>query len=400
MPQIKRKNLVVGAGFSGAVIAERLANILKEDVLVIDKNPYTGGVCHDYKDKTGITIQEFGSHIFHTNFEYIWKYINKFTKFNTYMHKVSASIDGKETPIPVNFNTIYDIFSPSFAKKLEDKLIKKYGYNNKISILEFKTKPFLWDKDLDFLASYIYEKLFIHLEKKQWNMQPYDISPALAYKVFIKTNKDDRYFEDKYQGIPLNGYSKLIENLLHNENIKILTGVDFKSIDTNGFDRIFYKGPIDEFFEYKYGVLGYRSAHFEFLECDTEYYQKSAVANYPNDYDFIRIHEFKHYLNEKSCKKINAKEYVSDFILGNNSVQNKRCYPVLNTKNKKMYKLYKDEAKKVKNIYFLGRLGDFKNYTIDESIKRALEVFNSIKYENAEPLVSALYEDPKEAVKD
>ncbi len=400
MPQGKKKNLVVGAGISGAAIAERIANILNENVLIIDKNPNIGGVCFDYKDTTGITIQKYGSHIFHTNLEYIWKYINKFTKFNTYMHTVSAIVDSKEVPMPANLNTICDIFSPSFAKKLEDKLIKKYGYNNKISILEFKTKPLFWDKDLDFLANYIYEKLFIHLEEKQWNIRPCDITPALAFKIFIVTNRNNGYFEDKYQGVPKKGYSKLIENMLGNENIKILTGVDFKNIDTQGIDRIFYTGPIDEFFDYKYGVLGYRSAHFELEEENVEYYQKNAVVNYPNNYGFTRIHEFKHYLREKSNKTIIAKEYISDFILGIDNNKNNRSYPILNTKNKKIYKLYKDEAKKLNNVYFLGRLGDFKNYTIDESIKRALEVFNSIKYEAPAPLVSALYEDKQETVKD
>ena len=154
-----KKNLVVGAGFSGAVMAERLASVLGEDVLVIDKNNHLGGVSFDYKEG-GINVSKFGSHIFHTNYDFIWKYLNRFSKFNTYIHKVSAFVDGNFLNIPFNLNSIYQIFPPALAKRLENKLLNKYGYNAKIPVVDFKTKSFIWDRDLDFLASYIYENIF------------------------------------------------------------------------------------------------------------------------------------------------------------------------------------------------------------------------------------------------
>lgn len=369
----KKKNLVVGAGFSGAVIAERLANIMDEDVLVIDKNSFLGGESFDYKDKSGIMVQKFGSHIFHTNYEYIWKYLNKFSKFNMYIHKENAFIEGNEANIPFNLNSVYKVFPKKLAARLEDKLVRKYGFSTDIPILDFKTKPFFWDRELDFLASYIYENVFIHYADKKWGTKKHKIDIS----VFV--NRDDRKYKDKYQGIPNSGYTKLIENILNHKNIKILPEVDFKNIDTTGFDRIFYTGSIDEFFDYKFGVLQYRSANFEIEEINTEFYQKTGVVNYPNNYEFLKIHEFKHYGCEKTDRTIIAKEYVSDFVLDSKCRKNNRAYPVLNNKNLEIYKLYKNEARKFKDVYFLGRLGDFMDYSMDNAIKRALEVFETIR---------------------
>lgn len=371
----KKKNLVVGTGFSGAIIAERLSNIMDEDVLIIDKNPFLGGESFDYRDKSGITVHKFGSHIFHTNYEYIWKYLNKFSKFIPYIHKEAALVEGVKTGIPFNLNSIYEVFPKNLAFKIENKLIKKYGYGAKIPLLDFKIKPFFWwDRDLDFLANYVYEHIFIHFARKKWDTK--DCNAAICP---VYASRDDRKFDDKYQGIPNNGYSKLIENILNHKNIKILLEVDFKNIDTSGFDRIFYTGSIDEFFDYKFGMLQYRSANFEIEEINTEFYQKTGVVSYPNNFDFLKIHEFKHYGQEKTDKTIIAKEYVSDFKFDSKSRKNNRTYPVLNNKNLAIYKQYKNEAKKFKDMYFLGRLGDFRNYSMDEAIKRALEVFETIR---------------------
>ncbi len=371
---LKKKNLIVGAGFSGAVMAQKLADTLNEDVLVIDKAPNLAGACYDY-DKNNIKIHKFGSHIFHTNYEYIWKYLNKFSKFNTYMHKNGALIDGISVTLPFNLNTINKIFPKIFASKLEYKLMNKYQYSAKIPIIDFKRKVF-WDKDFDFLANYIYQNTFFNQAQKQWNSRSFEIEPDCVSKISVFISKDDRYYQDKFQGVPKDGYTKLIENILNHKNIKILTSTDYKDINIGSFDRIFYTGPIDEFFDYKYGVLEYRSAYFDFIDIDKEFYQLYGVMNYPNNYDFVKIHEFKHYMDKKTDNTIIAKEYVKDFILG----ENERFYPILNEKNIKIYKKYKNEAKKLDNIYFLGRLGDFKNYEIDKAIKRAFELFDAIKF--------------------
>ena len=383
-----KKNLVVGAGFSGAVMAERLASVLGEDVLVIDKNNHLGGVSFDYKEG-GINVSKFGSHIFHTNYDFIWKYLNRFSKFNTYIHKVSAFVDGNFLNIPFNLNSIYQIFPPALAKRLENKLLNKYGYNAKIPVVDFKTKSFIWDRDLDFLASYIYENIFTGQYEKQSGGLRDILKFFEASKISVFVSKDDRFYQSRYQGTPKDGYTKLIENILNHKNSRVLTGTDFKTVDTEGFDRVFYTGSIDEFFDYKYGVLGYRSSNFEFEEINTEKYQNTAVVNYPNDYDFIKIHEFKHYSFEKIKNTIIAKEYPADYI----SDKNERLYPILSDRNLNILKQYKDESKKLDNVYFLGRLGDFKYYSMDSAVKRALELFDSVKF-------NSIFECSKQQIED
>lgn len=368
--QKKKKNLIAGCGLSGAVLAERLASISDEDVLIVDKNSHLGGMVFDYNDDE-ILVSKFGLHIFHTNFEYVFKYLNRFSNFIPHIHFETAFVEGKFINTPFNLNSICDVFPKNLALRLQDKLVKKYGWGKKVSVFDIKTKPLFWDKDLDFLASYIYENLYVHYAGKKWDRGDFDTSCA-----FVQTDRDNRVFKDKYQGVFEGGYAKLIENILNHKNIKILLDVDFKNIDTTGFDRIFYTGSIDEFFDYKFGALQYRSARFEISHLDVEYYQKTGVVRYPNNFDFIKVHEFKHYLNKKTNKTVIAGEYVEDFVPNSDK---QRFYPILNKKNIEIFKRYKTEAKALKDVYFLGRLGDFKNYSMDCAIKRALEVFEGVR---------------------
>ena len=286
------------------------------------------------------------------------------------MHKEAALAEGNFISLPFNLNSIYNVFPKKLAERLENKLIKKYGWGEKVSILDIKTKPFFWDKDLDFLASYIYENVFIHYANKKWDRRDLDLS-----NVCVHINRDDRAFNDKYQGIFKEGYTKLIENILNHKNIKILLDVDFKNIDASGFDRIFYTGSIDEFFDYKFGQLPYRSVNFKFETYDKEYYQSNACVNYPCNYDFTRIHEYKYYLDDKSDKTVIAKEYSEFYEQG----KNERYYPIPKDENVQLYQKYLSEADKLENVYFLGRLGDYKYYDMDKAILRALEVFEEVE---------------------
>lgn len=366
------KNLVVGAGFSGAVIANLIANKLEEDVLVIDKKNHIAGNCYDYRDKNGIMIHKYGSHIFHTSNEKVWSFLKQFTDFNTYMHKVIGYIDGIETHIPFNFNTLYDVFPETLSKRLEEKLLEKFEINSKVPILEFQKQD---DEDLKFLANYVYEKIFLHYTTKQWGVSPNEVDGAVTARVPVYLSKDDRYFQDKYQGIPLEGYTKVIKKMLSHKKIKIKLNTDFKKFKTKNYKRIFYTGPIDEFFDYEFGQLPYRSVNFKFEEYEKEFYQSNACINYPCNYDFTRIHEYKHYLNDNSPKTVIAKEYSEFFELG----KNERYYPIPKDENKALYNKYLEKSKNLKNIYFLGRLGDYQYYDMDKAIARALEVFNSIE---------------------
>ncbi|MBE7712412.1 MAG: UDP-galactopyranose mutase [Cyanobacteria bacterium SIG26] len=364
-------NLVVGCGVSGAVIANLLAEIAGEKVVIIDKKDHVAGNCYDYRDENGIMIHKYGSHIFHTNSEKVWNYLKKFTDFNTYMHKVIGVIDGIETHIPFNFNTLYDVFPKSFAKKLEDKLLDIFELNTKVPILEFQKQD---DDDLKFLADFVYEKIFLHYTTKQWGVSPKEVDGAVTARVPVYLSMDNRYFQDKYQGIPLDGYTKVVEKMLTHDNIEIRLNTDFAQLKGQKFKRIFFTGSIDEFFDYKYGQLPYRSVNFKLETHNKEYYQSNACVNYPCNYDFTRIHEYKYYLDDRSEKTVIAKEYSENFELG----KNERYYPIPKDENTQLYERYLQETKNIENVYFLGRLGDYKYYDMDKAILRALELFEEI----------------------
>jgi len=209
--------LVVGTGLSGSIIAERIANVLKKEVLVVDRRNHIGGNIYDYKDKNNIIIHKYGPHAFHTNNKKVWDYLSQFTEWQIYFHKVLAVVDGIKIPLPFNLNSIYRLFSANQALKLEEKLIKVFGYNAKIPILKLKKTK---DKDLQFLANYIYEKVFLGYTTKQWNLKPEELDESVTSRVPIYISRDDRYFQDKYQGIPADGYTKMVENILDDKLIK------------------------------------------------------------------------------------------------------------------------------------------------------------------------------------
>ena len=373
---MSQTNIIVGSGFSGSTMARLIAEKLDEKVVVVDKKDHIAGNSYDYRDENGIMIHKYGSHIFHTNNEKVWSFLKQFTDFNTYMHEVVGILDGIEAQIPFNFTTLYQIFPETLAKRLEEKLLKKFDYNKKVPILEFQKQD---DEDLKFLAEYVYEKIFLNYTTKQWGVSPKDVDGAVTARVPVYLSKDNRYFQDKYQGIPLEGYAKLVEKMLDYPNIEVILDKDFAEFKKENSDlvknaRIFYTGSIDEFFDYKFGKLPYRSVNFKFETHNREFYQTHACINYPNNYDFTRIHEYKHYLNDKSEKTVIAKEYSEFFELG----KNERYYPIASEENAKLYQKYLDEAKNLKDVYFFGRLGDYKYYNMDLAVARAIELFEEV----------------------
>lgn len=375
---MSKLNIIVGAGFSGATIANLIADKLNEKVIIIDKKDHIAGNSYDYRDENGIMIHKYGSHIFHTNNEKVWKFLKNFTDFNTYMHSVVGILDGIEAQIPFNFHTLYQVFPVTMAKRMETKLLDAFPYNTKVPILEFQKQD---DDDLKYLANYVYEKIFLNYTTKQWGVSPKDVDGAVTARVPVYLSLDDRYFQDKYQGIPLEGYSAVVEKMLAHKNIEVILNTDFETFkkqNSNILDsentRIFYTGSIDEFFNYKYGQLPYRSVHFKMETYEQEFYQSHACINYPNNYDFTRIHEYKHYLNDKSDKTVIAKEYSEFFELG----KNERYYPIASPENAALYEKYLNEAKELNNVYFFGRLGDYKYYNMDLAIARAIELFESL----------------------
>lgn len=368
--------LIVGAGISGSVLANLIADRLDEEVLIIDRREHIAGNCFDYlASDENITVHKYGPHIFHTNNKEVWDYLSNFTKWHYFYLKPNVMIEGNRVSLPFTLKTLRELFSQSMAERIENKLITKYGYGVKVPILDFQKSE---DKDLNFIGKFVYENVFKNYTIKQWGLKPEEIDASVTARVPIYISNDARYFQDKYQAIPLKGYTKLIENILNHKNIKVELNTNYKDFPKNEikeFKAVFYTGAIDEYFDYQYGELPYRSLKFDIRTIDKEYYQKSVVTNYPNDYDFTRITEHKYFLDEKSNNTIISVEYPQAFSLG----KNERYYPINNEKNEKLYNKYLRESKKLKNLYFFGRLGDYKYYNMDLAVERVFELFEKLK---------------------
>lgn len=373
--------LIVGAGFAGSVIAERIANVLNEKVLIIEKRNHIGGNCYDYKDNNGILIHKYGPHLFHTDYKEVFDYLSNFTDWHVYHHRVLAFIDGKKVPIPFNLNTLYMVFPEILARRIEEKLLNRYSYNSKVPILELKKEE---DEDLKLLANYIYEKVFLNYTAKQWGLKPEDIDPEVTGRVPIYIGRDDRYFTDRYQAVPVDGYTKIFERMLNHPNIKLMLNTDFKEVMEIDLEnkkiyflgqefkgKVIFTGMIDEFFEYKFGALPYRSLDLKFEAVKKDYFQEAAVVNYPNDYDFTRITEFKHIHPVESKKTVILKEYPKAYQAGKDIPY----YPMFKEESKELYNKYRELSDGFKNLILAGRLADYRYYDMDDIVKRALEVF-------------------------
>jgi len=375
--------IIVGAGFAGSVLAERIANNLNKKVLIIEKRDHIGGNCYDEKDQNNILIHKYGPHLFHTNNKKVVEYLSDFTDWEIYNHQVLAYIDGKKVKIPFNLNTLYEVFPNSLAIKLEEKLLNIFNYNSKVPILELKNST---DKDLQFLADFVYEKIFVHYTAKQWGMKPEEMDSAVTARVPVFIGRDNRYFNDQYQIIPKNGYTELFKKILNNKNIKIMLNTQFNEVCKITQDRfelmgatfngqVIYTGQTDELFDYKFGELPYRSVDMKFETIEKEYYQEAATVNYPNNYNFTRITEFKHIHPVKVNKTTILKEYPKEYIKGKDTPY----YPIFTEKNQERFNQYLEYSKKWKNLILVGRLAEYKYYDMDDIIERALELFEEIK---------------------
>jgi len=375
-------HIVIGTGFAGSVIAHKLATEQNKKVLMIEKRTHIGGNCYDFIDKNNINIHKYGPHLFHTDNKEVYDFLSKFTKFEKYEHFVLAYIDEKNVNIPFNFNTLYQLFSKERAKQFEMTLLEHFELNQKIPILELKQTD---NEALEYLANYIYEKMFVNYTAKQWGVKPEEIDSSVTARVPVFVGSDNRYFHDKYQVIPKEGYTKIFEKMLDHQNIEIVLNTSFDAlckIEDNKIyyvgnefkGKVIYTGPIDELFSYQYGVLEYRSIDLQFETVDQEFFQDAAVVNYPNDHKYTRITEFKHIHPVKTPNTTILKEYPQVFIPN----ENVAYYPVFTKENQKRYEAYSKLVSKIDHLIPVGRLAEFKYYDMDDVVERALEVYRTI----------------------
>ncbi|KGR86917.1 UDP-galactopyranose mutase [Lysinibacillus boronitolerans] len=375
--------IIIGAGYAGLVLAERLASQQNQKVLVIEQRQHIGGNAYDRFDEYGVLIHEYGPHIFHTRSKEVWHYLSQFTEWYYYEHRVLTKIDGKEVPIPFNLNTINEVFPKEMAERIQQKLVSLLGYNVRVPILKLREQG---DEDLKFLADYVYDKIFLNYTLKQWGIGPEELDPTVTGRVPLYISRDDRYFQDKYQGLPKFGYTEMFKKMLDHPNIHLMLNTKFQDVMTisesghmlfgQTFEgHIIYTGSIDELFDYTYGELPYRSLRFEYDTFNVEYKQTVGQLNSPNGYDFTRITEFKHLTGQMHSKTTLAREYPEEYVRGENTPY----YPIITEENQEKYKQYKKLADSLTNVHLVGRLAEYKYYDMDAVVAAALKLYNKLK---------------------
>lgn len=362
--------LIVGAGFTGGVLAERIATQLKQTVLLVDQRDHVGGNAYDYHDEHGVLVHKYGPHIFHTNARHVWDYLSRFTQWHNYHHRVLGVVDGHQVPIPFNLDSIEALFPVHFADSLSRQLIERFGFGVKVPILKLRESS---SGDLKFLADYIYEKVFKNYTRKQWELDPEELGSGVTARVPVYVGRDDRYFQDRYQGMPAQGYSELFRRMLHHPKIRVLLNTRWQDISEQvQYERMVFSGPMDEYFGHMHGQLPYRSLRFAFHHRVEEQVQAVGTVNYPNDYDFTRITEFKHLTGQRCYGSTWIEEYPQAYRYG----ENDPYYPVPLEENRNLYRKYQAEAEQIQGrVIFAGRLGDYQYYNMDQAVARALSLF-------------------------
>lgn len=352
--------LIVGAGFAGSVMAERLASQLNKKILIIEKRNHIAGNAYDEYDENGILVHRYGPHIFHTNSKEVFDYLSQFTEWRFYEHKVLAMHNGETYPMPINRITLNKLYGLSLNT---EKDVENY-YE---SVRE-KRYPILNSEDIivNQVGYDLFERFFKHYTKKQWGMEPKELAPTVCGRIPVRTNDDCRYFTDKYQFMPKDGYTKMFERMLNHKNIEILLGKDYKEIVNDiKFDKMIYTGPIDYYFDYIYGKLPYRSIRFEFETHDTLSYQDTAVINHVDqNVGFTRVTDYNKLNKCDAGKSAISKEFTQ--------MEGEPYYPVPTNENTTLLKKYLNETKKNNSLIYIGRLAEYKYYNMDQVVIIAL----------------------------
>lgn len=364
--------LIVGCGFAGSVLAERLATQLDKKVLIIDRRSHVGGNAYDCYNEHGILVHKYGPHIFHTNSKEIFMYLSRFTQWRPYEHHVLASVDGQLVPIPINLNTINALYNLD----LDTSSVTDYLKSRSENITPVATAE---DVVVNSVGKDLYEKFFKTYTKKQWDMDPSELDPSVTARVPARNNRDNRYFTDTYQSMPLHGYTAMFNNMLSHPNIQIMLNADYKDIRNSiPHKATIFTGPIDYFFDYCYGRLPYRSIDFAFETLETENFQPCGTVNYPLTQLYTRITEFKKLTGQVHPKTTVVYEYPTD--------KGDPYYPIPKKENQNLYNKYRELARSFPNVYFTGRLGTYKYYNMDQVVAQSLALFKKIASSDRLPL--------------
>ncbi|UTY39802.1 UDP-galactopyranose mutase [Allocoprobacillus halotolerans] len=375
--------LIIGSGFAGSVVARVLAE-KGEKVKIIEKRNHIGGNCYDRYDEHGVLIHQYGPHIFHTNNKEVYDFLSRFTKWYDYRHEVAGNVYGKIIPIPFNLNTLMIVFGEEKGERLKQELIDTYGENARVPILELQKSS---SPGIQEVAQYVYENIFLKYTMKQWNQKPEEVDQSVTARVPVLISYDNRYFQDTYQGMPKDGYTKLFENMLNHENIDVELNKDAKEDLIFDFEnhQIFYQGQlfegkviftgaIDDFFDHCLGRLPYRSLRFEYEHYSQDYYQSHGVVNYTVSEDYTRITEFKYLTGQDIAGTTIVKEYPEVY----HDETQVPYYAILSPENLKMYQKYVDYVKPFSQFYLLGRLAQYKYYNIDGIVEEALKLVQTL----------------------
>ena len=380
--------LIIGAGFAGAVCARRLAEGGKK-VLVLERRSHIGGNAYDCLDDSGVLIHQYGPHIFHTGNKEVFDFLSRFTQWREYQHRVVANIpDGKggrmQYPVPFNLTSLETAFGQEEGKRLGDKLIAAYGAEKKVTILELRQNP---DPEIAAIADYVYEHVFVHYTMKQWGQTPEEIDPNTTARVPVFLSRDDRYFQDTYQGMPLEGYTKLFENMLDHPGITVELGVDaLKRLELDGgailldgqsfSGQVIFTGQADELFGFQFGPLPYRTLDFRFETLPQDAFQTHGTVNYTVDEPYTRITEFKHLTGQVKPGVTTIMKEISKAYTG--AEGETPYYAIINPENNALYAKYKAEADKFPRLHLLGRLAEYKYYNMDAIAGRALALADEL----------------------
>jgi UDP-galactopyranose mutase len=356
--------MIVGAGFAGAVVASQMARTFNKKVLLIDRRDHVGGNAYDHHNEAGILVHKYGPHLFHTNSKDVFDYLSKFTEWRDYQHRVLASVDGKLVPIPINLDTVNILHGLSLGvDELE-------GYLNRIA-----EKPAAIRTSEDVVVSRVgrdlYEKMFRGYTRKQWGLDPSQLDASVTARIPVRISRDDRYFSDTYQAMPLHGFTRLFENMLDHPNITVILETDYRDVVKDvRHQELIYTGPIDEYFNFAYGKLPYRSLRFRHETHKVERLQPVAVINYPNEHDYTRVTEFKHFTGQQHQKTSVVYEYPCD--------EGDPYYPIPRSENATLYKKYEGLAQQQRKVHFVGRLATYKYYNMDQVVAQSLAEFERI----------------------